>query len=922
MAEFFDYTDSRYHAAIKKSVRVYKWKLELLDYQDGVIREIVIDLDSSNSGTINSTNTQGSCRSCSFTFTNPNNKYSLIENNPFWDRRRFKLYIGLVVEDDIYWFSKGVYITKSVSINQHTISVQGVDKYGLLDGSLNVAPAFLKKTFKEGMKIGDIIRMILLQDIGNGMMLDATEPIIDSDIANLKLYKNFEMNVGTYYGALLEDILTPLGCDIYYDALGRLIVNRKFDDILPYWNFHLGVSYTFSDEDVHYQDPNNNYDFDGANYIVVETDDNSSANARYVLENHNPQSPVCVEKVGYKAYDNGNSQYINVGDASIDTPERKCREYAEYVLLQHTCNTITKTFNTPILPHLDARNTIRVSDDPMAEDGEVMLVTSLSIPFGVPNDMNVTASNIQWLLTDEESTSLTSEVGARSAPKYTISYSGTVKNANGEALTFPFVSDYEGGAIILQTSGKQNSTYGIDFGYFNADKLFAGWRDNMVGADHAAGSLFTIPAQNVEMTPEWQTPQKAIIKTNHSASGTYGIASPATATNQAIPEVVYFKQLGKYSNQLYDGGSRTYEYTQTEAGNMEIDFLYPSTYSDTTLAGLNSFTGFDAGNITSIDLSGMTAVTTMTAATEMNYSSTITEYKFPPNVATINASHTFNGYGKTNVTWPVVDCTITDDTFMSNFGDGSDMLSSFTVPSNLTIKTGQGFIHNCYIAEQLILECNVEPSNGTAFALTIPENVEDLQLLGEMHFASLDFTDNTTLTNIVIGEDVQIDSLSGFGNAQSFDITLSSSYITTIMGFSSYSGQSIVIDSETVTTFTSAFNSASGFDTFALPVNTQTVQGSFNSCGVGTLILNEGLTSLDSSFNGCTNLTSITIPSTVTTLAQSFYGCSSLTTMTILNPTLNLSGLQIVYLTKIRGYVGSTAEAFANLHNITFETIT
>ena len=80
MAEFYDYTDSKYYDLLKQSVRVYKWRLELLDYQDATIREIVIDLDSSNAGSINFTGEQGTCRSCSFTFTNHNNKYSIIEN--------------------------------------------------------------------------------------------------------------------------------------------------------------------------------------------------------------------------------------------------------------------------------------------------------------------------------------------------------------------------------------------------------------------------------------------------------------------------------------------------------------------------------------------------------------------------------------------------------------------------------------------------------------------------------------------------------------------------------------------------------------------------------------------------------------------------------------------------------------------------
>ena len=244
VADYYDYTGETYYTVLKRSVKVYRWKLELLDYQDAVIKEIVVDLDSSNSGSINFTNAQGSCRSCNFTFTNHNQEYSIIENNPFWDRRRFKIYIGLAYGDSTYWFSKGVYITQRADVNYHTITVQAVDKFGLLDGTLNVSPIFLKTKFEEGSKIGDIVRQILLQDIGNGMMLDAVEPIIDPDIGNQRLYKEFELSVGSYYGAFLEELMNHYGCDIYYDNLGRLIVNRKFNDDLPYWNFHIGTCHS------------------------------------------------------------------------------------------------------------------------------------------------------------------------------------------------------------------------------------------------------------------------------------------------------------------------------------------------------------------------------------------------------------------------------------------------------------------------------------------------------------------------------------------------------------------------------------------------------------------------------------------------------------------------------------------------------
>lgn len=916
MADFYDYTDSRYYEAIKRSVKVYKWKLELLDYQDGVIKEIVIDMDSSNAGSINSSNAQGSCRSCSFTFTNPDNHYSLIENNPFWDRRRFKLYIGLVNGEDIYWFSKGVYITKNASMNQHSISVQAVDKYGLLDGSLNVAPAFLKTKFEAGMKIGDVIRLILLQDIGNGMVLDATEPIIDPDIANLKLYKDFEMDIGTYYGALLDDILTPLGCDIYYDALGRLIVNRRFDDVLPYWNFHLGVAYTFSDKDINYQEPNNSYEFNGANYIVVETDDNSVENARYVLENHNPQSPVCVEKVGYKAYDNGSPVYISAGDTSIDTPERKCKEYAEYMLLQHTCHTVTKTFNTPILPHMDARNTIRVSDDPMIEDNEVMLVTSLSIPFGVPNDMGVTATNIQWLLTDEESTSLTCEVGSRSVPKYTLSYNGIVKDADNQDITFSDVDEYEGSAVILATSGAVYDGY--DLGYFNTDKVFSGWRDNQIGTNHAPGSLYTIPAQNVTMTPQWVNAQKAVISIYNTNPGSYYARSLESNGNR-VPETAYLQTMNKYSNKMYTSGDAfnpRYIYTQYTAGEFEIDYLYPPEYEN-ALSALGAQAVYGANSIKSINLSGLTTITSLSDTIKsMNQ---LESFDFPVNLTSVTSNEFLKSCPKLkSVTFPVGSCLIEDNNFLKSAG-GTGMANSFTIPSNITIK-GTSFLNECNIGKQLIVNCNLTLT-GQPFAFVVPSSVEELQLNGNMHFSRIDTSGANSLNSITIGANVQIDNYSGFAYQKSFDVVISDSHITTINNaFIVYAGSSVVINSTSVTEITNSFGGSS-LASFEFPANITLIQNCFNGSGLTSVVLNNSLQTISNSFNGCGSLDNVVVPASVTSLVSSFSGCFALQTITFLNPTLDLSGFPVNNLTKVKGYAGSTAETFANDNNITFEAI-
>lgn len=917
MAEYYDLTNENYHRLLQQSVKVYKWKMELLDYQDGVIKEIVVDLDASNSGSINISAEQGACRSCSFTFINPDLQYSVIENNPFWDRRRFKLYIGIEGAGDIYWFSKGVYITQSASIDYHTISVQAVDKYGLLDGTLNVAPIFLKTTFMAGSKIGDIIRQILLQDIGNGMMLDAVEPILDPDIANMLLYKDVEISAGGYYGEFLSELMDSYGCDIYYNNQGQLVVQRRFNDDLPYWYFHCGAVYNFSDTEINYQSPNTSFDFNGLNYITVATDNTYTENASYTLINHNPQSPVCVEKVGYKAYDNGNEVYISTGSSLVDTPERKCKEYAEYILLQHTCNTITKSFNAPIIPHLDTRHTIRVTDNMTTEDGTIYLLTSLTFPFGVANDMSITGTNIQWLPTDTESTSLTSEVGSRSIPKYTVSYSGTIKKANNTEYSFDSVSDYEGGAILLPTSGAIYNNY--DLGFFNTDKVFQGWRDNQVGNNHYAGALYTIPPQDIEMTPNWVDAQKAVVVVNNAIAGKYNAYS-LESLGQKAPETIYWRTLNKYSNKMYTSGNTVtpiYAYTQTTAGQFEIDYLYVPGYEN-ALNGLGAQTTYGANTIKSIDLSGLTAVESLTSG--INQMNAMESFAFPVNLTSITYTGLLSNCPKLKtVTFPNTNCVIEDNSFLSNSG-GTNIVSSFTIPSNITVK-GNAFLSECNIGRKLVVNGNLTIV-GNAFNFVVPSLVEDVELNGNLHFAGFDFINATNLNSVVIGANVQIDTYMGFGGGKSFNVQISSEYLTSLSGaLNGHSGTSVIIDTPTLLVIQGCL-SGTVVETFECPANLQTISRSFLSAAIRNITFNNQLTTISGSFNGCNYLNNVSLPASVTSLSSSFLSCPLLTTMEILNPTLDLSNLVVGNLTKIRGYAGSTAETYANDHNITFETIT
>lgn len=403
--EYFNYTGKEYRVAVQSATLYPVIKVELLDQFENAYTEISEEI-TDNSGSIQSTLQQGVRNTVSFSIFDPAGKFIPdANNNLFWVRKKFKLYVGLATEQkaiqlngqttgisgDIFWFSKGVYIITDISAQKdssgnQTISFTGVDKYGAFTNDTGYGEMIGTFSFDIGMSISYVIKNVLKQDIGNGQMLDPLEPIIDPDLQEYKLQLAFSKGPGSYIGDLLNDLATTLHADIYYDTDGHLNVKKslnfdEYKNVQNQWDFTEGSAEYISAQ-VNYQLKNI------ANYIYVIGDNPLGGQIPVAIaENNDARSPLSIAKIGRK------SRYI---EKSTIYSQQEAEDYAQYILKTACLLGNQISFTCTLIPSLELDNTFSLTDSYYQYDRQEFIITAITYPIGV-GTMSISGSSIKEL---------------------------------------------------------------------------------------------------------------------------------------------------------------------------------------------------------------------------------------------------------------------------------------------------------------------------------------------------------------------------------------------------------------------------------------------------------------------------------------------------------------------------------------------
>lgn len=384
--EYYDIYDQNYVRLAQNEGKIVLAKIEVLDHLEYTIYEITDDIiiDSEN---YSKTYGQGVQGKFSFQIYNRDHKYDTNENSPFWFDKKIRYYKGLKdrYTGDVYWFSKGIFTTTGISQENDIISVDCIDKFGLLTSETGGACLENATKIELGDKVGQMFVDMLSQEKGNGRPTDPINPLIDFDTRDIELGEDIELSTGSYFGDIFTELANSLKCRMYYDNVGHLVLTRgssdfEFKNKAPMWVFddkvtaeYISSSLTYNFSDVKNRVTVWGENFDGASFVGV-------------AENDNPKSPVRISLVGYRVAKTMEDMF-GYEQANVDA-------YAEMYLKMKSIIGMSVKLNCTMLPHLDVEDVILVRNEELGLDNVRFLISEISIN---GNEMSISLCNVDNL---------------------------------------------------------------------------------------------------------------------------------------------------------------------------------------------------------------------------------------------------------------------------------------------------------------------------------------------------------------------------------------------------------------------------------------------------------------------------------------------------------------------------------------------
>lgn len=360
----------RYVNALSNPIIEPVYKVCLLDEDESDfedITEYIID----DSASYNIELKTGLRSGLSFELSNIDRRWGLqLYRNGIYFNSRFSLYLGIVVDNTVYWQKKGIFVVENIIPNRdnETISLQLKDKFAVLDGTVGGEIAD-KVYFPNGTKIKDIVNALLLMDKGNGRSYDSKPIIFPHMYEHMCIMYDIIKESGSNIGAILIELAELMSCYVWYDDGGRLVFVHGYNNRVA---CTLPVIYHFTQDSMDLIDGSSiEYNAtDVVNKVVVIGGNINGYIFSATAQNDNPRSPTNI-----KLFPDAKTKIVTNDNIYSDA---LAQELADFTLMNEGRLIVKEKFSCIWIPHLTVNCLLTMTDEYMGYLAQKFVINSLS----------------------------------------------------------------------------------------------------------------------------------------------------------------------------------------------------------------------------------------------------------------------------------------------------------------------------------------------------------------------------------------------------------------------------------------------------------------------------------------------------------------------------------------------------------------
>jgi len=364
-----------YYDAIRSNTRHPIAKIEILDKNENVLDEISEDIID---GHIVMNLKNGVRRSASLTLKNNNGNFIPSYRGKLWLDKRIRIYSGLNINGEDFFFSKGIFLISEPQINSNfsdnSCEITLTDKFSLLNGEI---AGDLKNTYiiPVGTNIEDAVRSIF-QLAG-----EVKTPIIHPT-SETTPYTIIKQPSDTY-ASLLLDLANMLSWVVYYDKNGYPHFEPPVDE-----NNKNSV-WDYSVNEVNYLGSSHRYKFNKVkNSCTVIGDNINGSLVRAEVQDNYIFSPTRIDLIGER-------QLVITDDLIYNN--NLALQRAEYELKNNIILQESVELQSIPLDIINEGDVITIEDSKNGLNRDRFLVKSVNLPLLLNGNMSLECWKIRLI---------------------------------------------------------------------------------------------------------------------------------------------------------------------------------------------------------------------------------------------------------------------------------------------------------------------------------------------------------------------------------------------------------------------------------------------------------------------------------------------------------------------------------------------